>query len=186
MAKQNLILSFNKSSGIYTGYIYAGDGSLKQEDLNTEFYVYRTVMMDPETETWQGGINDGKVVEIASQPTMVRESEVDRATQQRIFQQYKYYKQLNIIFGILDQLIDINNPATTSTYADLNTTEYQQFKDYIAKMRADLQAEKQSYIDDPAYNFITKEQEHQMFLDTYSGDGLREAIQPEHPLEIIQ
>jgi len=186
MAKQQLILSFNKTSGIYSGFIYHGQGNLRQEDLNTEYFMYKTVEMDPDTETWEGDINTGRIVALAEQPQEIRESEVDAATQERIFQKYKYYKQLNIIFGIMDQLIDINNPETTSTYADLDTTEYEAFKAYLTQMRLDLEAEKQGYIDDPAFRYISKEEEHQIFMDSVAGDGLRAEIQPEHPFEIIK
>ena len=142
--------------------------------------------MDPDTQTWQGNIDTGSIVSVESQPLEVKESDIDRDTQKFIFNKYKYYKQINIIFDIIDQLADIQNPATATTFADFVTTDYDVFKQFLEDARVSNLAEKESVQSDPAYVYVSKTEENQLFQDTYAGDGLRGSIQPEHPFDIIQ
>lgn len=186
MAKRKVILTFNKESGIYTGFLYHGGDAISQSDLNTKFFNYKTVEMDTETETWEGDALTGKVVKIEEQPTIMTELELDRATQQSIFRKYKYYKQLNIIFGILDTLLDSLDPSTETKYEDIDLSDYNEFKDFLRNEIAQNQQDKEDFINNPDFKYMTKEEEKQEYHDTYAGDGLRGIVNPEKPEDIIQ
>ena len=63
--RHDVILMFNKVSKKFAGAIDAEKTKQDVTKLSDRFFIYKTVKMEPETETWQGDYDNGSVVDSA-------------------------------------------------------------------------------------------------------------------------
>lgn len=183
--KKTVILTFNKNTGIYSGLIHAGESNNIQEgDLNTSTFEYKTVQLDPETETWSGTYSDGQIIKIEEQPVEVTEYDIDTKTQTKIFQKYRYYNQINILMNIIDSLRVVLDPKTDASFEDIDFSDYDKFKQDIGIYIDKGKKSKEKVIKNSDYIYKSKEEVDKEFKEMYNGD-LRDMIEPEHPSSVL-
>lgn len=171
-----VIVVFNKFTGQYIGLTYATEEmQLAASSCDDTHFKYKTVEMDPETETWEGNYDDGKVIPIASQTTVITETELDADCQDKIFRQYRYYHQLNIVYGVLNQLI------AAAGLDEASLAEYRAMRTYIADIVANNDRYKEAYALQPGYEYRDKIREREVLNAQLEG-GLHEVLGREpHP-----
>jgi hypothetical protein len=121
-----VILVFNKFTDQYIGMTYATEAmGLAEENCDHTHFKYKTLDMDPDTEVWEGDFTTGQIIALAQQTTVISETELDADCQDKVFRQYRYYHQLNVVYGVLDHLIG------AVALDESLLTDYRQMQAYI-------------------------------------------------------
>jgi hypothetical protein len=149
-----VILVFNKFTKAYIGFTYGSDDMNVGEDtLDHTHFLFKTIEMDIETECWHGDFDNGTVIKTVDEPVRITETELDADCQYKIFRRYKYYHQLNVLFGVIDKLIE------KVGLADDEQTDYLDMKTYLQKIRENNERYKETYKQHNHYRYLDKEQE---------------------------
>jgi hypothetical protein len=165
-----VILVFNKFTDQYIGMTYGTEAmALAEENCDHTHFKYKTVDMDPETEVWEGNFTTGQIIPLAQQTTVISETELDADCQDKIFRQYRYYHQLNLVYGVLDQLI----AAVALDEALL--TDYRQMQTYIRKIVENNNRYKDAYAQQEGYEYLDKPSERDRLNAQLEG-GLHEVM----------
>lgn len=91
--KVRALAQFNKISGALTGVL----NWVESDVLNHEYFVYREIEFDFETDVVVGTVEDYEVVARDSLPEEIRESTLNLQAQQRITKEYPVVRQINIL-----------------------------------------------------------------------------------------
>ena len=171
-----IIVVFNKFTDEYIGITYATDAMKLNEDACCDVHFkYKTLDMDPEVEVWQGNFADGAVVPLGQQKTVITETELDADCQDKIFREYRYYHQLNVVYGALDKIIE------ASTIDESLLSEYRSMRQYIDSIVSNNERYKLAYAAQDGYEYRDKAKEREVLNAQLEG-GLHEVLGREaHP-----
>ena len=158
---QKMVLVFNKFTGAYIG-MTSGIG----HERNEVNFKYREVELDPATQIWEGDYDSGSVVMSQNATVVISETELDADCQDKIFREYKYYHQLNVIYGVLDKLLQA---------ASLSDSDYEVMKTYIASIVANNERYKEAYAAQEGYTYLDKQAERDLLNAQLEG-GLHEIM----------
>lgn len=167
---QTMLAQFNKASGAYVNVFQL----VPLEVLNTEHYVYAEVEIDIATQRIEGVYGDFKVVDIATSATKIYESQVNNACKEKIYKRFQPEVQLDILRGVLAAVCE-KLEIVDETFDDMN--------DYIDGVKRANKVLKQSYIDNPDFQFITIAEE-QAESEAKLDGGLHEVMGPKNLLGI--
>lgn len=165
-----VILIFNKFTDAYIGLTYSGSSkNVTPETCNQENFKYKVVDLDTETEVWEGDYHTGKVVKKAKRTVVVTEEELNIDCQTKIFSQYRYYHQFNILFDVIDELI------ASANIDESKLTKYNKMREYLARIRENNDRYKAAYDQAEGYVYLDKTKEREELNKQLEG-GLHEII----------
>ena len=165
-----VIVIFNKFTDQYIGLTYATDQmNVDESSCDETHFKYKTVEMDLDKEVWEGSYDDGSVIPMANQTTVITETELDADCQDKVFREYRYYHQLNIVYQLLDMLIE------KSALDEALLTEYRRMRKYIDDTVANNERYKQAYLTQDGYEYRDKATERSVLNAQLEG-GLHEVI----------
>ena len=160
-------LIFNKISGALVSRIVGS----KLDMVRTEYCKGKVVTFNPATHRWIGDYDTGSLKPIIEAPKEVYEKALDGTAQRKIRDKYDYYHQLNIVIDMLSLLLEASS-LTTEQKASFN-----KMKEYIAETKELNNRYKDSYKNDPSWDYKTKEDTQSELNDKLAG-GLHEVIGP--------
>lgn len=165
-----VILVFNKFTGQYIGMTYGTEAmELAEEQCDSTHFKYKTAELDLDTETWEGDFDTGKIIPVGQQTTMISETELDADCQDKIFRQYRYYHQLNVVYGVLDQLI------AAALLDESLLTDYREMRTYIQRIVENNARYKEAYAQQEGYEYLDKQREREVLNAQLEG-GLHEVM----------
>jgi hypothetical protein len=142
--KTKALAQFNKITGALVGILVWTD----PETLNNDYFVYKEIEIDFETEMVVGKADDFEVVAIASLPQVIYEEQLDLAAQQKITKEYTVVRQINVLGRAIVAL---------SEKAGVEQEELLEMLDYIAEVKRENTLRKEFYRTSP--DFIYKSAE---------------------------
>jgi hypothetical protein len=161
------IAVFNKVSGELAGMHLPNS----EASLNSEFYKWKLIEIDEKTQKWVGDYDNGKVVDVNSQPIDVSETAIDHQAEYTIRDIYDYHHQINNLVGVVRVMIEKNNLKGEEVNAFLTMA------DYIQERRDANERYKKAYQDGPDFEYVSKEDERRRVARLMEG-GVHEAVGP--------
>lgn len=158
---QKMVLVFNKFTGAYIGMTSGID-----HERNEVNFKYKVLAFDPDTHIWEGDYDTGSLVMIQNASVVISETELDADCQDKIFREYKYYHQLNVVYGVLDKLLQA---------ASLSDGDYEAMKTYISSIVANNERYKEAYAAQEGYSYLDKQAERDLLNAQLEG-GLHEIM----------
>lgn len=149
MAKQRCLAQFNKASGAFICFLAYVDVST----LNGEFFTYSEVNADPEADTITGRYPDFAVIRVADLPTRIYERDINASCAAKISKEYTAITQVDRLRNIIQRLArecKLTGPDIDAM-VDMNS--------FIDQVKESNKILKQSYIDNPDFEFVTLDQE---------------------------
>lgn len=165
-----VVLVFNKFTGAFIGSTYgSAEMNVTAETCDQTNFKYKEVDINPELETWEGDYETGKIVKHADQKVIITEEELNIDCQDKIFRKYRYYRQLNILYGVIDELIKMVG------IDDEKLAPYNEMREYLSKIRENNDRYKEAYKNTPGYEYWDKAKEREELNKQLEG-GLHEVI----------
>lgn len=162
--KQKMLAKFNA----YSGAFVTCQGVIDVQFLNTTNYTFIEIEIDPITQKVVGTKDNFQIVDKATTKTQVYETQVNNLCKTKIYKRFQLEVQLDIIRQAVAELCEkagIDNEALF----DMN--------DYIDDVKRANKVLKQSYIDNPDFEFITIDME-QAEQEAQLDGGLHELFGP--------
>ena len=156
-----MVLVFNKFTGSYIGMTSGID--YERNEVN---FKYKVREFEPDTHVWEGDYDNGSLVMIQNAAVVISETELDADCQDKVFREYKYYHQLNVVYGVLDKLL---------AAANVSDAEYQDMKTYIGAIVANNERYKAAYAAQEGYDYLDKQAERELLNAQLEG-GLHEIM----------
>lgn len=163
---QKMYAKFNAYSGVYLTCM----GIVDLTYLNTDNFVYIEVEIDPITQTIIGTKDSFKIVDKASTKTKIYESQVNNLCKTKIYKRFQLEVQLDILRKVIAEVAE-KAGVVNEALLDMN--------DYIDEVKRANKVLKQSYIDNPDFEFITIDQEAEEQEAQLDG-GLHELYGPQN------
>lgn len=160
-----MLAQFNKISGEFIALLQP------EEDLsilNHDFFNYTEVEINLQTQELVGTYDNFEIVNIQDQPVTVYEAALDNAAQFKIDKTYGVYKRMEVQEKLLEKI---------AAALDVEHEEFLEMRDYIAEVRANNNLYKESLKTDPAYTFVSLEDQTTTYENRLEG-GLHELIGP--------
>lgn len=161
MDKQRKIVVFNKVSHAYVGTMTVDEDFDPIDSINMELLYFKDIEMG-ETEVWVGDGLTGSVQDATKQKPVIFESQLDLTAAESIVEEFPEYKQINIILGVLDKLVEIHPEIDEDG-------EFKFMIDYIKERRGINSILKQSYLESSEHVFVTKEEEVEETAKVFEG-----------------
>ena len=168
-------LIFNKLSGVLVAKMMGDKLSL----VNTKYCRGKVLSYNPDTHEYVGNYDSGSVQNKATRPRIASEMSLDDTAGLHIRKKYNYHHQLNHVIDMMKLLLDASS-LTEEQKANFNA-----MKEYIDEIR-DLNGKyKDSYANDPNWNYKTRDEQLQEIDDKLAG-GMAEEVQSEKDMTGIQ
>ena len=168
-------LIFNKLTGVLVAKMMGDNLSL----VNTKYCKGKVLSYNPDTHEYVGNYDSGSVQNKATRPRIASEMSLDDTAGLHIRKKYNYHHQLNHIIDMMKLLLD------ASSLTDEQKASFNAMKEYIDEIR-DLNGKyKDSYANDPNWNYKTREEQLQEIDDKLAG-GMAEEVQSEKDMTGIQ
>jgi len=159
------LAQFNKITGEFIGlFRYQEDKSM----FNHDYFSFAEVEIDLATQELVGKYDNFEIVNIQDQPVTMYEAALDNAAQFKIDKSYGVYKRLEIQEQLLEKI---------SAALNVEDETFLEMRDYIAEVRANNKLYKESLMNDPAYKFVSLEEEKTTYENRLEG-GIHELIGP--------
>lgn len=155
---------FNKITGEYISVMEKVD----LETLNQDFYSYAPIEINLDTQIVKGTYDNFEIVDIQDQPLKFYEKSLDNAAQFKIDKSYGVYKRMEIQEQLLEKI---------SAALNIEDETFLEMRDYIAEVRANNKLYKESLMNDPAYEFVSLQDEALTNENQLEG-GIHELIGP--------
>ena len=173
--EQPQTLIFNKLTGVLVAKMMGDNLSL----VNTKYCKGKVLSYNPDTHEYVGNYDSGSVQNKATRPRIASEMSLDDTAGLHIRKKYNYHHQLNHIIDMMKLLLD------ASSLTDEQKASFNAMKEYIDEIR-DLNGKyKDSYANDPNWNYKTREEQLQEIDDKLAG-GMAEEVQSEKDMTGIQ
>lgn len=163
--KAKMLAQFNKISGEFIALLQP------EEDikvLNHDFFNYTEVEIDLATEDLVGTYDNFQIVNIQDQPVTIYEAALDNAAQFKIDKSYGVYKRMEVQEKLLEKI---------AAALDVEHEEFLEMRDYIAEVKANNNLYKESLKSDPAYKFVSLQDDITTYENRLEG-GIHELIGP--------
>jgi len=168
-------LVFNKLTGVMVAKMMGDKLSL----VNTKYCKGKVLSYNPDTHEYVGNYDSGSVQNKATRPRIASEMSLDDTAGLHIRKKYNYHHQLNHVIDMMKLLLDASS-LTEEQKANFNA-----MKEYIDEIR-DLNGKyKDSYANDPNWNYKTRDEQLQEIDDKLAG-GMAEEVQSEKDMTGIQ
>ena len=168
-------LIFNKITGVMVAKMMGDKLSL----VNTKYCRGKVLSYNPDTHEYVGNYDSGSVQNKATRPRIASEMSLDDTAGLHIRKKYNYHHQLNHVIDMMKLLLDASS-LTEEQKANFNA-----MKEYIDEIR-DLNGKyKDSYANDPNWNYKTRDEQLQEIDDKLAG-GMAEEVQSEKDMTGIQ
>lgn len=168
-------LIFNKLTGVMVAKMMGDKLSL----VNTKYCKGKVLSYNPDTHEYVGNYDSGSVQNKATRPRIASEMSLDDTAGLHIRKKYNYHHQLNHVIDMMKLLLDASS-LTEEQKANFNA-----MKEYIDEIR-DLNGKyKDSYANDPNWNYKTRDEQLQEIDDKLAG-GMAEEVQSEKDMTGIQ
>jgi len=168
-------LIFNKLSGVLVAKMMGDKLSL----VNTKYCKGKVLSYNPDTHEYIGNYDSGSVQNKATRPRIASEMSLDDTAGLHIRKKYNYHHQLNHVIDMMKLLLDASS-LTEEQKANFNA-----MKEYIDEIRDLNDKYKDSYANDPNWNYKTREAQLQEIDDKLAG-GMAEEVQSEKDMTGIQ
>jgi len=163
--KAKMLAQFNKISGEFIALLQP------EEDINVlnhDFFNYTEVEIDLATEDLVGTYDNFQIVNIQNQPVTIYEAALDNAAQFKIDKSYGVYKRMEVQEKLLEKI---------AAALDVEHEEFLEMRDYIAEVKANNNLYKESLKADPAYKFVSLQDDITTYENRLEG-GIHELIGP--------
>lgn len=144
--KQKMYAKFNAYSGVFLTCMSIVDITY----LNTDNFVYIEVEIDPITQVVVGTKDNFQIVDKATAKTKIYETQVNELCKTKIYKRFQLEVQLDILRNVIAEIAE-KVGVENESLIDMN--------DYIDNVKRANKVLKQSYIDNPDFEFITIDQE---------------------------
>ena len=172
--EQPQTLIFNKLTGALVAKMIGSHLDL----VNTKYCKGKIETFNPETHEYVGDFDSGSVQNKAVRPRTASELDLDETAGIHIRKKYNYHHQLNHIIDMMKLLLD------ASSLTDDQKASFNAMKEYIDEIR-DLNGKyKDSYQNDPNWNYKTKETVRDDVNAKMAG-GISEEVKSERELSGI-
>ena len=172
--EQPQTLIFNKLTGALVAKMIGSHLDL----VNTKYCKGKIETFNPETHEYVGDFDSGSVQNKAVRPRTASELDLDETAGIHIRKKYNYHHQLNHIIDMMALLLD------ASSLTDEQKASFNSMKEYIDEIR-DLNSKyKDSYQNDPNWNYKTKQIVRDDVNAKMAG-GISEEIKSENDLSGI-
>ena len=172
--EQPQTLIFNKLTGALVAKMIGSHLDL----VNTKFCKGKIETFNPETHEYVGDFDSGSVQNKAVRPRTASELDLDETAGIHIRKKYNYHHQLNHIIDMMKLLLD------ASSLTEQQKASFNAMKEYIDEIR-DLNGKyKDSYQNDPNWNYKTKETVRDDVNAKMAG-GISEEVKSERELSGI-
>ena len=168
-------LIFNKLTGVLVAKMMGDNLSL----VNTKYCKGKVLSYNPDTHEYVGNYDSGSVQNKATRPRIASEMSLDDTAGLHIRKKYNYHHQLNHVIDMMKLLLDASS-LTEEQKANFNA-----MKEYIDEIRDLNDKYKDSYANDPNWNYKTREEQLQEIDDKLAG-GMAEEVQSEKDMTGIQ
>ena len=173
--EQPQTLIFNKLTGVLVAKMMGDNLSL----VNTKYCKGKVLSYNPDTHEYIGNYDSGSVQNKATRPRIASEMSLDDTAGLHIRKKYNYHHQLNHVIDMMKLLLD------ASSLTEEQKASFNAMKEYIDEIR-DLNGKyKDSYANDPNWNYKTREEQLQEIDDKLAG-GMAEEVQSEKDMTGIQ
>lgn len=175
MTTQNIkpyLAQFNRASGAFITLM----DDLDIKTLDSTYYVYVRVKVDPEYHTIQGKYPNHTIVEIDELPLRVFERVVNASCKEKITKEYSEYTQLDRIRSVVQAIADHLGEDFTGLQ------ELREMNAYIDEVKRANKALKRSYMSNPEFEFVTIEQENTENNERIEG-GMHELVYGPRPIK---
>ena len=172
--EQPQTLIFNKLSGALVAKMIGSHLDL----VNTKYCKGKIETFNPETHEYVGDFDSGSVQNKAVRPRTASELDLDETAGIHIRKKYNYHHHLNHIIDMMKLLLD------ASSLNEEQKASFNAMKEYIDEIR-DLNGKyKDSYQNDPNWNYKTKETVRDDVNAKMAG-GISEEVKSERELSGI-
>jgi len=155
---------FNKITGEYIAIVQKVD----LETLNHDFYNYAPININLNTQVVKGAYDNFEIADIQNESLKFYERALDNAAQFKIDKSYGVYKRLEIQELLLEKI---------SAALEIEDESFLEMRDYIAEVRLNNKLYKESLMNDPAYEFVSLQDEALINENQLEG-GIHELIGP--------
>lgn len=160
--KNKVLLQFNKITGAHVGTL----SWVEPSTLNQEYFLYvEHDDFDMEHDVVVGNHPEFQVVDRRSRPQPIFESGLDAIARDKITKRYPVVQQVNVLGRAILKL---------SEHLGVEQVELTDMLDYINEIKRVNALQKQSYMDNSAYEYISIEAEEAAAAERLEG-GLHEA-----------
>lgn len=170
---QMYLAQFNRASGAFITFM----DDLDIRTLDSTYFVYVRVKVDPELQTIQGKYPKYQIVDVQDLPHRVFERVLNAACRDKIVKEYSEYTQL-------DRLRTVVQAVAEHLGEDIpGLAELQEMNAYIGEVKRANKALKRSYRNSDEYEFVTIEQEAIELQEQMDG-GMHELVYGPRPINV--
>lgn len=157
MQRVDMIAQFNKLNKKFITLLgWFPDISL----LNHDHYLYKEVVIDPESEKIVGDFDDFKIELIANLAQEVYEHHMDTLAREKILSKFPIEKQLNVIAEAVEKLLIASGE---------NANDLAEMRDYINEVRRVNEARKKYFEESEDFDYVSKEKLDRELGEKYIG-----------------
>ncbi len=173
--EQPQTLIFNKLTGVLVAKMMGDNLSL----VNTKYCKGKVISYNPDTHEYIGNYDSGSVQSKATRPRVASEMSLDDTAGLHIRKKYNYHHQLNHIIDMMKLLLD------ASSLTDEQKANFNAMKEYIDEIRDLNNKYKDSYANDPNWDYKTREDVLDEIDDKLAG-GMAEEVHSEADVTGLQ
>ena len=173
--EQPQTLIFNKLTGVLVAKMMGDNLSL----VNTKYCKGKVISYNPDTHEYVGNYDSGSVQSKATRPRVASEMSLDDTAGLHIRKKYNYHHQLNHIIDMMKLLLD------ASSLTDEQKANFNAMKEYIDEIRDLNKKYKDSYANDPNWDYKTREDVLDEIDDKLAG-GMAEEVHSEADVTGLQ
>jgi DNA-binding protein H-NS len=145
--KVEMCAIFNKLTGAFLGTV----SGASENQLKDEHFLYKTIQLNPITETWDGDYATGKVISNSIAKPIIVEDFVDEKAGEDIVTDFQYHKQINTMATVMEQLL-------AGEITEKAKQDFFEVRNGIADILAKSKTQKQYYKESNDHEYITKEE----------------------------
>ena len=173
--EQPQTLIFNKLTGVLVAKMMGDNLSL----VNTKHCKGKVISYNPDTHEYVGNYDSGSVQSKATRPRVASEISLDDTAGLHIRKKYNYHHQLNHIIDMMKLLLD------ASSLTDEQKANFNAMKEYIDEIRDLNKKYKDSYANDPNWDYKTRQDVLDEIDDKLAG-GMAEEVHSEADVTGLQ
>tara|TARA_B100001989_G_scaffold88433_1_gene61471 strand:- start:1043 stop:1633 length:591 start_codon:yes stop_codon:yes gene_type:complete len=173
--EQPQTLIFNKLTGVLVAKMMGDNLSL----VNTKYCKGKVISYNPDTHEYIGNYDSGSVQSKATRPRVASEMSLDDTAGLHIRKKYNYHHQLNHIIDMMKLLLD------ASSLTDEQKANFNAMKEYIDEIRDLNKKYKDSYANDPNWDYKTRQDVLDEIDDKLAG-GMAEEVHSEADVTGLQ
>jgi len=161
MSTTNMLAQFNKLNKLFITVLEKPRDS---NILNQEFYLYREIDIDLDSQIVRGTFDNFQIVNVQDLPFLMNEDSLNLLARDKIIARYPIEKQLSIIENLLEKIADS---------FEVDASELKEMNDFINEVKRVNGVRKEFYSNHPDYEYMSTEQINESIQKKYEG-GIQE------------